>query len=283
MAEIKSPANVEQQAPSEVEVSVVTGTLNESGNIETFINSIESTLSQIESHEIIVVDDNSNDGTSELLGRMALDNRHLRFIVNPGRLGLLNSNLQGIGMSRGKFIVVMDSDLQHPSHNVIDVVKKLKSGSDIVICSRYTNGGSVGQRNPIRGVISRGAVFLARLLIPGARHSTDPISGYFGFRSGLLVPKCADGAFFKTLTLLLALNSDKTITEVPYAFGKRTAGESKIVSRWNFSIDYIMELILLRKIVMRHARHSVDRYSSYADLPVKKVETLSELTPEDRI
>ena len=283
MPEINSLTNVGQQGPSEVEVSIVTGTLNESGNIENFINSIESTLSQIKSHEIIVVDDNSNDGTSELLGRIALDNGDLRFIVNSGRLGLLNSNLQGIGMSRGKFIVVMDSDLQHPTHNVIDVVNKLKSGSDIVICSRYTIGGSVGQRHPIRGMISRVAVFLARLLIPGARHSSDPISGYFGFRRGMLLPKSADGAFFKTLTLLLALNSDKKITEVPYSFGKRTVGESKIVSRWDFSIDYIFELILLRKIAMRHAHHSLNPYSSYADLPVKEVETHTELTPEERI
>ena len=233
--------------PSMVEVSVITGTLNEIDNVKNFVDSIQKSLQPTYTYELVVVDDNSNDGTADYLEGISKIDKHVRPILNTFRHGLLNSNLQGIAESNGRLCVIMDSDLQHPPSKVVEVIEKLRADTDIVVCSRYLEGGSVGKRNPLRGIISRIAILLTKILIPGTRTSTDPISGFFGFKKPIEVPKAGSSNCCKTLTLILAMSQDKAVCEIPFQFGKRKAGESKSVQRLDFVPNFIIELLRLRQ------------------------------------
>ncbi len=237
-------------------VSIVTGTLNEMGNVGRFISSLYRELAGNTSFQVVVVDDGSTDGTASYLSGIAARDRRIKVILNGERRGLLNSNLQGIRAADGKYCIVMDSDLQHPVDRVRDIVRQLDSGADIVVCSRYIQGGSVGNRSPMRGLISRVAVFLTKAAIPGTRRSTDPISGFFGFKKGLLIPEAMPSFSYKTLTLILAMNRKTSLKEIPFRFQKRGAGDSKIVDGFGFVFNFIIELIGLRKrcLGMRTAR-----------------------------
>lgn len=228
-------------------VSIVAGTLNEIENIQEFIDATEDTLEGSIPYEIIVVDDGSDDGTAEYLDERALLDSRLKVIRNGKRMGLVNSNLIGIRSAIGKYKIVMDSDMQHPPEIIPKIVRKLVEGNELVICSRYAEGGSVGRRNGLRGLISRVAAVMSREAVPSLKRSTDPVSGYFGFTKDLSLPECCPGMTYKTLLHLAAANAKTVPSEVPYSFGNRQNGKSKIVSDWRFILNYIFELVSLRR------------------------------------
>ena len=123
----------------------------------------------------------------------------------------------------------MDADLQHPPDNLNDIYEKLKEGYDIVVASRYTDVSSPGNRKAMRGLISSVAGALAETYIRNARNTTDPLSGFFGFKKELRL-NIDERRRYKTLLFLIASNPNAKIGEIPYTFVEREKGESKIVS-----------------------------------------------------
>jgi dolichol-phosphate mannosyltransferase len=145
----------------------------------------------------------------------------------------------------------MDADLQHPPDKLNDIYEKLKEGYDIVVASRYTDGGSPGNRKPLRGLISRVAAALAKTYIRNARNTTDPLSGFFGFKRGLRLNINEQWRGYKTLLFLIASNPNAKIGEIPYKFVEREKGESKIVSGLDFMRIYLTELVLIKRVELR--------------------------------
>ncbi len=239
-------------------VSVVTATLNESGNLRTFIERVRKALGGV-TYEVVVVDDNSSDGTIELLEKVQNSNTSLRIIVNPHRLGLLASNLTGLMNSTGEMKIVMDADLQHPPEKIGEMIKALSEGNDLVVMSRFVDGSQVGRRNAYRNSITSTAIALCHMMVPQTRGIRDPISGFFGIGRNAVIPyEKLFGALgnrrgYKILVPVLACNSGKRIVEIPYEFGERLWGESKI-GKENFLIPrYLSELGRYRSLFRENA------------------------------
>ncbi|MEM3449892.1 MAG: glycosyltransferase [Nitrososphaerota archaeon] len=231
------------------EVSVVLCTINERDSLEKIFDALERSATF--TYEIIVVDDGSTDGTKELIVDYSNKHTNCKYIFHDSKSSLLIADYVGIKNADGKFIIKMDADMQHPPEKIKDIFNKLLDGYDIVVASRYADGGSTGNRKAIRGLISRVAEFLARILIRNANLTTDPLSGFFGFRRGLNLNIDEKWRGHKTLLFLLASNPGVVVSEIPYRFNERSVGESKIVNGLDFIISYMRELILVKKVEMK--------------------------------
>ncbi len=149
--------------------------------------------------------------------------------------------------SSAPYLAVMDADCQHDETALPRMVELLKAGeADIVVGSRYVDGGGIGNWNAGRAKMSRFATRLSRLVIK--QDLSDPMSGFFAFRADVLNPAVRNlsNLGFKILLDLLASSPRPLrLKEVPYEFRNRHAGESKLDSQAMW--DYLM--LLLDKLV----------------------------------
>ena len=205
-------------------ISIVIPTFNEKENLEELLRRIDSTLRGL-NYEVIIVDDNSPDGTAEEALKLS-DRYPVRVMLRAERLGLSSAVLDGIKMARGDIICVMDADLQHPPELLKELYERILE-NEIVIASRYVKGGSVEGWSLLRRLISRSSILLARLLIPKVRGIRDTSSGYFMLRRECINPE-VNPRGFKILLEILAKTECTRIYEVPYSFGLRRHGESKL-------------------------------------------------------
>jgi dolichol-phosphate mannosyltransferase len=145
----------------------------------------------------------------------------------------------------------MDADLQHPPEIINEIYENLQKGYDIVVASRYYNDQAKTKRSPIRGVISRVAEKLAKVILKNTKKTTDPLSGYFGFRKGLNLPINEKWRGYKILLYILSANPDVKVKDVPYIFLEREKGESKVAKGIDYIRIYLTELILCKRIEVR--------------------------------
>jgi len=214
-----------------VTLSIIIPTYNERENIGILIKKIHHVLNTIGIYyEIIIVDDNSPDGTADFAEELS-KTYPLRVIRRPGKLGLSSAVLDGFKVSQGRFIAVMDADLQHPPEVLLNMLKELMSDKcDIVIASRYVKGGSVSEWSLIRRLVSWGAILIARVLLPNVRGIKDPMSGYFMFKREVIEGSINEmnPKGFKILLEVLVKGKVEKVCEIPYTFGKRYWGKSKL-------------------------------------------------------
>jgi dolichol-phosphate mannosyltransferase len=220
---------------SRLPLSIVLPTYNEAENIERMIDSIAEALAQDTSAEIIVVDDNSPDGTGDIVSRYAerLGERDSRFkirvIRRQGRQGLSSAILAGAQDARGDVVVVMDSDLSHPANAIPRMLDEIRhSKCDIVVASRYISGGSITGWPFKRRLMSKGATKIAKYSL-GIKVK-DPMSGFFAFRRHIIHGIKFDSIGYKMLLEMLVKVRGAKIKEIPYEFENRRAGASKLDS-----------------------------------------------------
>ena len=222
-------------------VSVILPTYNERENIVKLVEMLAEYLSNYE-YEIIVVDDNSPDGTAEVAEKLS-SKYPLVVIKRPRKMGLTSAIYDGVKSSSGDVVVVMDADLQHPP-SLVPVLVSKTSECDIVIASRYVKGGGIEKWSFTRRVISAGAVLITRLLVAECRAVKDPVSGFFAARREVLLrwkPVVPEG--YKALVEILKYAKPTRVCEVPYVFRSRGRGRSKLSSGVIFS--YIKLLLKL--------------------------------------
>jgi len=213
------------------QLSVVIPTYNEAENIELLLSEIVRCLeaSGLESFEVIVVDDDSPDGTWRIVERFSARDPRVRLIRRVGERGLGTAILRGLREASGEYVVVMDADFQHPPSLIPRIFEVARSGGyDIVVASRYTRGGGVRGWSLARRAISLGALLLAWLLVPESRRTRDPISGFFALKKGSVKLEGVRGLGFKVLLEILASNPGARVADVPYVFEPRRAGSSKL-------------------------------------------------------
>ncbi|HEX9909206.1 MAG TPA: glycosyltransferase family 2 protein [Thermoplasmata archaeon] len=175
--------------------------------------------------EIVVVDDNSPDGTgayAEELGKTS----KVKVVHREGKLGLSSAVIEGFGVAGGSILVVMDADLSHPPEKIPEMVAQIESGkAKMVIGSRYVEGGGVENWPFRRRIISKGATLLSR----GLTKVKDPMSGFFALSRSVVDGVKLDPVGYKIgLEILVKGNHDKQVVEVPITFADRKAGESKL-------------------------------------------------------
>ncbi|RLG86218.1 MAG: glycosyltransferase family 2 protein [Thermoprotei archaeon] len=226
-----------------VEVSIVIPTYNERENIEVLIPRIINILKDDYSFEIIVVDDNSPDGTAELAMELADKYGNIKVIKRPGKLGLSSAILDGVKAAEGTYVLVMDADLQHPPEVVPKLIDKAKEGYDLVIASRYMKGGGTEGWSFFRKLISKGAMLIAKVLVPRCRGLTDVMSGFFIIKRDIIMNSITNlnPRGFKFLLEVIAKTNISNVAEIPYVFRSRYRGKSKLSSKE--IINYLIHVL----------------------------------------
>ena len=235
-----------QQWPSAPELAVVIPVLNESDNVALMIERLTRALASVR-WEAIFVDDDSPDGTADVVRALARLQGNIRCVQRLGRRGLASACIEGILSSSAPYIAVMDGDLQHDEALLPEMLAQIKAKRlDVVVASRYTQAGSVGDWQQSRVVISDVAGRLARLVVKA--DLTDPMSGYFMVERNAFTAamRSLSGQGFKILLDLFASSPRPlNFAEVPLTFRQRLHGESKLdtMVAW----EYLM--LLLQKLV----------------------------------
>jgi len=221
-------------------LSIVIPTYNESENIISLVSEIANKIPQDIGTEILIVDDNSPDGTGSLVNRFVResdfdvghnDSRPLtiKVIHRHRRDGLMCAVLDGIKTSRGKNILVMDADFSHPPQLIPRIISELKNESNcVVIGSRYAKGGTTVGVPLKRLIISFGATRIARYGL-NVKEVRDPMSGFFALPRNVLKDIDFNTQGFKILLeILVKKQSHVTVKEIPYTFTVRKYGHSKL-------------------------------------------------------
>ena len=223
-------------------------TLREAKNLPGLLRHIRAVLDPVGiPYEIIVVDDDSRDGTEEIVTALGQEDPRVRLLVRKGERGLSGAVLYGWRNTNAPILGVMDADLQHPPELLPALVAAILEGNDLAIGSRYTAGGQVGKWNPIRKALSTAAVWATwPIQRPGVR-AHDPMTGYFMLRREVIDGIEFQPTGFKLLLEILVRGRLRKVKEVPLAFGSRAEGASKA----NFKVGWDYAKLLLRLYAAR--------------------------------
>jgi dolichol-phosphate mannosyltransferase len=219
------------QAAALPQLSVIVPTFNERDNVTTLFRRLEATLAGL-AWEVIFVDDNSPDGTWDVVRGLARQDRRVRCIRRIGRRGLSGACIEGILASSAPCAAVIDADLQHDETQLPKMLALLEAGeADLVVGSRYIEGGSADSFNRQRAGASALATEVAKQVL--RVKIKDPMSGFFMIRSDRfeqLAPQLSTQGFKILLDIVATARGKLRIREIPYAFGSRLHGESKLDS-----------------------------------------------------
>lgn len=209
------------------ELTLAIPTYNEAPNVRMLLPQLRQAFSGTDL-EILVVDDDSPDATAA--AAEAVDPQ-ARVLVRKGERGLATAITRAYEEASGDWVLVMDADFQHPIEAVQRIWDRARQGDvDLVIGSRYVEGGSDGSFTRRRRTVSRGARTLAALALPDVRkhHVTDPMSGLFAVRRAAIDGVKLRPTGYKILLEVLAKGRIRDVAEVGFVFADRAAGESKL-------------------------------------------------------
>jgi dolichol-phosphate mannosyltransferase len=228
------------------EVSVIVPIFNERENLIELTTRIRTCMGDA-AWEIILVDDDSPDRSSELARELAMHDSRVRCLQRIGRRGLSSACVEGMLASSAPYLAVIDGDLQHDESLLPQMLAELKqSDLDMVVGSRYVQGGGTGDWDAKRLRLSKMGTRFSRILVPDKL--TDPMSGFFMMRRSVFDGAVRDLSTIgtKILTDLFASAAQPLrFKELPYSFRLRTAGDSKLdsLTRWEYA------MLLLDKLV----------------------------------
>jgi dolichol-phosphate mannosyltransferase len=209
------------------EVSVVIPTLRERESLAALLPRLFTVLQSADLvAEVLIVDDNSRDGTDALCSELAKQNT-VRLITRIDERGLATAVLRGLSEAAGEICVVMDADGSHPPAAVPDLVAAVRSPfCDVSIGSRYTLGGSADEN---WGWFRRLNSSFATLLARGLTKAADPMAGFFAVRKSTLAQaKTLSPVGYKILLEIIVRADCRRIVEVPIHFRDRALGQSKL-------------------------------------------------------
>jgi dolichol-phosphate mannosyltransferase len=228
-----------------VEVSLVIPTYNERANIAPLLAELNDSLVGT-TWEALFVDD-STDGTDEVVATIAAEDPRVRVLHRPvNRGGLAGAVVEGLAQMHGTYVCVLDADLQHPpSHVAMLLAEVRRTDADLVIASRYINGGSSGGLDgPLRRFYSRGLKLLSRSIFPRRLADvTDPLGGFFLVRRSVVQAACLRPIGYKILLEILVRCPWQTSSEVPYTFQPRRHGDSK--ATFSQGVNFLRHLGIL--------------------------------------
>lgn len=235
-------------AAAPADLAVVVPALNERDNVRELVRRLDEALAGI-AWEVVFVDDSSPDGTAEAVRALAREDARVRCVQRFGRRGLSSACIEGVLATAAPYCAVMDADLQHDERLLPEMLRTLeRDGIDLVIGSRYVEGGGTGEWSGGRLAGSRAASWLARAVL--RTDVRDPLSGFFMLRREVLhaaLPRLSGIGFKILLDLLTSSPGTLRTRELPYQFRPRFAGETKLdtLVAW----EYLM--LLADKLVGR--------------------------------
>lgn len=224
---VSAPRNADRPAPAEL--VVVVPTFNEIANVERLADALDMVLAEV-AWELIFVDDDSPDGTAERVRELARRDPRVRVVHRYGRRGLSSACVEGIMASAAPYVVVMDADFQHDETIIPAMLRLLRGGTaDLVVGSRYADGGGVGDWSKGRAAASLTATWMANRLT--GTPISDPMSGFFAVRRDAFMrslPRLSAIGFKILLDIAASAPAPLAVAELPYVFRNREHGESKL-------------------------------------------------------
>jgi dolichol-phosphate mannosyltransferase len=225
---------------TQLKFSIVIPTYKEAGGIERLIVTLDGVFKRNAlDGEIVVVDDNSPDGTGDIVERLAREGYPVRCLHRPGKMGLSSGVIDGWKFARpdSEALGAMDADFSHDASIIPEMVAALKNGYDLAIGSRYVKGGGIEDWPLQRKITSLVAIALAKPLTP----VRDITSGYFLVRRTSLEGVELDPIGFKIGLEVIAKAHYNRVLEVPYVFTDRVSGTSKL--NQNEIANYLRQLV----------------------------------------
>ena len=213
---------------------IVVPTYNEAANLEVLVRGVRAAVPEA---RILVVDDDSPDGTGRLADGLAAADEHVEVLHRPGKAGLGLAYVNGFAhalRAGAGYVVEMDADLSHDPADLPRLIGRARAGADLVLGSRYTAGGGVEDWDLLRRVLSRGGCRYARAVLGvGVR---DLTGGFKCFRADTLrvidfETVRSEGYAFQVELTYRALARGLRVEEVPITFRDRSAGDSKMSAR----------------------------------------------------
>jgi dolichol-phosphate mannosyltransferase len=254
---LESPPTNDDASGAPVHFSLVIPTYKEAANINKIVEILSNLLGEglNGDYELIVVDDDSPDGTWEVAQSLTQEYPNLRVMRRQHERGLSSAVVRGWQVARGRVLGVIDGDLQHPPHVLLQLLGAVDDGADLAVASRHLEDGGVSSWSFIRRFLSRGAQLLGLIILPGVLgRVSDPMSGYFLVRRSAIAGATLNPIGYKILLEVIGRGKIRKIAEVGYVFCERQEGESKVT--WKQYVDYIHHLILLRVSTGRLKRFS---------------------------
>lgn len=228
-------------------MSIIIPTFNEASNLpELFGRLLQLVQASKLSIETIVVDDSSPDGTGLLAEELAFKNNgtlSARVLHRPAKLGLSSAVLDGVRASRAPWVAMVDADNSHDIAKLAEMYEHTRDGADVVVGSRYVNGGRIEAWPATRRVISLGATTIARALF--RLKVRDPMSGFALMRreTALLLGELYNPRAYKFLLEVLVRLRPNSVVEVPFTFRNRRNGQSKL--GWRQIAEYCRLILVL--------------------------------------
>ncbi|MFD5516421.1 glycosyltransferase [Streptomyces sp. NPDC127066] len=246
--ELADPAVRAAEVPEPGAVTVVVPTFNESANIRQLLRQITESVPARLPCEVVFVDD-STDDTPEVITEAARDCPFPVAVLHreTPEGGLGGAVVEGLKAATSQWIVVMDGDCQHPPSLIPELIASgERANAGLVVASRYIKGGSrEGLAGGYRIAVSRGATWLTKSLFPRRlRGISDPMSGFFAIRRSAVTAEVLRPLGYKILLELAVRSRPRRVTEVPFVFQDRFAGESKSSAREGFR--FLRHLVGLR-------------------------------------
>lgn len=236
-------------APSEhAALTIVVPTRNEADNVERLIAEVSKLKDRIDL-EVVFADDSDDDTVERIEAVAESAVIPVRYIHRDGLergSGLGGAVVEAASVADSDWVCVMDGDLQHPPGAVRDLFEEReRQDADLVVGTRYRDGGSAGGLGPFRLLVSKASGLVARTLFPrSVGRVSDPMSGFFLTRRRLLTADGFRPRGFKILLELLVQPGPLRVAEVPYSFQDRADGESNADA--NEGLRFVRQLWNLR-------------------------------------
>ena len=216
-------------------ISVIVPCYEERANVRPLVAALAAALAG-RAWEVVFVDDDSPDGTSDEVRAVAATDPRVRGLRRIGRRGLSSAVIEGVLSSSAAFVAVMDGDLQHDETRLPIMLDAVAADAcDIAVGSRHVSGGdAAGLSSAWRHRLSEGGIRMARMLLPGRAGFPplgDPMSGFFACRRQFFeraAPRLSGEGFKILLDLMLSAPRTPRVLEIPAQFRPRLAGESKL-------------------------------------------------------
>lgn len=206
-------------------LSIVIPTYNEIQNLQDFIELTIRTLDD-QAHEIIIVDDNSPDGTGVVADRLKDRYGSIKVIHRAKKLGIASAIIEASKIALGSIIVTLNADFQHPPRYLKKIIRYIPE-YDVVIASKYSEHSDIKDWRYLRYIASKIATYLVYFFIPKLSGIRDPLSGYFAFRRPVIEKVSVNTYSSKCLMHILVKGTYKNVIEIPYSFQRRRYGTSK--------------------------------------------------------
>jgi dolichol-phosphate mannosyltransferase len=237
------------------DLTVIIPTFNEESNIRNIVMAVDAVYHEHSLNgQILVVDDNSSDATIRIVNELKRTNENVEILVREKDHGLSQSVADGFSHAMSEVFVVIDADFSHPPILIPSMLGEILKGNDVVIGSRYMDGGGIRDWPLKRRIISLGATVLGRTLFPTI---TDPVSGFFAIRKSVVSGAPLKPRGYKILLEVLGKGQWKRSTEIPFEFIDREIGTSKL--KLKTIIEYAWQVLDILGFSILHGNNPVFR------------------------